>query len=75
MGAISFVRTNDTEEVGFYPAVLTANYLRNTNYDVQVVPGTTIGPAGLHGGAAAQSALAAAFELGRGHVGGGHDSG
>lgn len=47
LGAISFVRTNDTEEVGFYPEVLTANYLRNTNYDVQVVPGTfTIGPAG-----------------------------
>lgn len=47
LGAISFVRTNDTEEVGFYPEALTANYLRNTNYDVQVVPGTfTIGPAG-----------------------------
>lgn len=47
LGAISFVRTNDTEEVGFYPEALTANYLRNINYDVQVVPGTfTIGPAG-----------------------------
>ena len=32
-------------------------------------------PGRLHGGAAAQSALAAAFELGRGHAGGGHDSG
>lgn len=76
LGAISFVRTNDTEEVGFYPEVLTANYLRNTNYDVQVVPGTfTIGPGRLYGGAAAQPASAAAFEPGRGHAGGGHDSG
>lgn len=47
LGAITFGRTNDAEEVGFYPEVLTANYLRNANYDVRVIPGTfTIGPAG-----------------------------
>lgn len=47
LGAISFVRANDSEEIGFYPDVLTANYLRNSNYDVDVAPGTfTIGPAG-----------------------------
>lgn len=47
LGAVSFVRTNDAEEIGFYPEVLSASYLRNRNYDVKVIPGTfTIGPAG-----------------------------
>ncbi|MEE0581574.1 MAG: Ig-like domain-containing protein [Adlercreutzia sp.] len=51
------------------------NEIRN-NYDVQVVPGTLHHrPGRLYGGAAAQPASAAAFEPGRGHAGGGHDSG
>lgn len=51
------------------------NEIRN-NYDVQVVPGTfTIGPAGSTVVPPAQPASAAAFEPGRGHAGGGHDSG
>lgn len=40
LGLISFVRTNTAEAVGIYPDVLTATYLRNRNYVVDVIKGT-----------------------------------
>ena len=47
LGAITFERVNDAEEVGMYLDALTANYLPNNNYHVDVLPGTfTIGPVG-----------------------------
>ena len=47
LGAITFVRATDTEEVGMYPGALVANYMPNDNYAVVVLPGTfTIGPIG-----------------------------
>ncbi|MDF5361714.1 MBG domain-containing protein, partial [Vibrio parahaemolyticus] len=39
LGEITFVRTNDDEEVGTYEGVLDANYTDNPNYKVEVIKG------------------------------------
>ncbi|MDG2830198.1 MBG domain-containing protein, partial [Vibrio parahaemolyticus] len=39
LGEITFVRTNDDEEVGNYEGVLDANYTDNPNYKVEVIKG------------------------------------
>lgn len=46
LGAITFSRTNRTNQVGMYPGVLTANFVDNDNYTVTVELGNfTVRPA------------------------------
>ena len=39
LGTISYIRTNDDEDVGEYPGVLDATYTANDNYAVTVTKG------------------------------------
>jgi len=39
LGTISFIRTNETEEVGNYSSVLDADFTANDNYDAAVIKG------------------------------------
>ena len=40
LGAVSYGRTNATEDVGVYAGVIVPTYAPNANYDVTVTPGT-----------------------------------